>query len=236
MRSVKKQDSPRKKTVRKSHGSKPAKSAPPHKIASKGTGKRDPREPGLTQPKPAEKRSRDRVPPPQKERIRQKYVSGKGIAQISREEGRNRETVANIVHSDEMREFTLRMRERFFGLEESAVETVRHAVEQEKNAQVAYKILSDCGVIPTQAERMQMFAEQETPKDNQEAVYRIMAKFHTVAFQRSRVFGTDISKLESTLAECGGRFDENGNVVPLVDPDEPSESAAVDAGEQKKRQ
>jgi hypothetical protein len=84
-------------------------------------------EASTTRHKPA-KRSRNRVPAPQRERILQKHVTGKSIVEISRAENRNRETVARIVHSDEMRELVSRMREKFFDLAESALSTVEEAV------------------------------------------------------------------------------------------------------------
>src|ERR1700746_318564 len=76
-------------------------------------------ETSTTQHKPA-KRSRNRVPAPQRERILQKHIAGKSVVEISREENRNRETVARIVHSDDMRELVSHMREKFYGLAESA--------------------------------------------------------------------------------------------------------------------
>src|SRR6516165_2683891 len=42
--------------------------------------------------KPA-KLSRNRIPPPQRERILQRYVAGQSVALIAREENRNRESV-----------------------------------------------------------------------------------------------------------------------------------------------
>src|SRR5579859_5995498 len=172
------------------------------------------REPSLNRLKPA-KRSRDRIPPPQRERIRQKYITGKGISEISREEGRNRETVARIVRSDEVRANVLHMREGFYGLMESSLATVRHAVEREKNPHVAYKILNDSGVIPAPAERAKIFEEQKTPKDRQESVYRIMANLVSYGTLNCRHFGIDTSAEDAILARAGGRVDENGEIVPI---------------------
>jgi DNA-binding CsgD family transcriptional regulator len=57
---------------------------------------------GINQLKPA-KRTRNRIPLAQRERILQESVAGKSITQIARKENRNRETVARIVKGDEIR-------------------------------------------------------------------------------------------------------------------------------------
>jgi hypothetical protein len=90
-------------------------------------------------------RGRNHVPAPQRERILQKHIAGKSIVEITKEENRNRETVARIVHSDEMREYVQRMRERFFALADCALSTLHHALEKDLNGVLAYKLLVDGG-------------------------------------------------------------------------------------------
>src|SRR5438067_2712026 len=103
-------------------------------------------ETSTTQHKPA-KRSRDRVPAPQRERILQKHIAGKSVVEISREENRNRETVARIVHSDEMKDLVSDMRKSLYGILQPCFETVLYAVEEKQDSQLAYKILTDTGVV-----------------------------------------------------------------------------------------
>src|SRR5882724_6165650 len=67
------------------------------------------------------------VPPPQSQRIMQRFVAGQSMRQISREEGRARETITKIVRSDEMQIFVQQMRERFYGLGTDALDAVRHS-------------------------------------------------------------------------------------------------------------
>jgi len=106
---------------------------------------------GVNQLKPA-KRTRNRVPLPQRERILQKSIAGKSVTQIAREENRNRETVARIVNGAEVRELVRRMRSEVYGLANDAVATVRHALQEQKDARVGYKLLMDIGAIPLPAE------------------------------------------------------------------------------------
>jgi hypothetical protein len=163
--------------------------------------------------KPA-KRTRNRIPPPQRERILQKYVAGKSLMQISREENRNRETVTRIVRSDEMRDHVHRMREAFYGLADSALVAIRHALEIEKDGQLAYKILADIGVVPTTIERQQI----QTPavsQDEENAVLTIAAKLFAGGIAKLRFFGRDTTKEENDLAEAGGRVDADGRIVPI---------------------
>jgi hypothetical protein len=165
------------------------------------------------QHKPA-KLTRSRIPPPQRERILQKYVAGKSIVQISREEARNRETITRVVRADEMREHVHRMREAFYALADSALVALRHALEIEKDGQLAYKILTDIGAVPTPLERQQI----QTPavsKSEEDAVLMIAAKIFAGGIAKLRLYGHDTSKEENDLAEAGGRVNAEGRIVPI---------------------
>jgi DNA-binding NarL/FixJ family response regulator len=57
------------------------------------------------------KKGPSKIPLPQQERIRQKFITGVPMHQIAREEGIARETVERTVKSDEMKLFVSNMRE-----------------------------------------------------------------------------------------------------------------------------
>lgn len=170
-------------------------------------------EPALNQHKPA-KKTRNRIPPPQRERILQKHVAGKSIAEISREENRNRETVAKIVRSDEMREHVNHARERLYGLIDIAIKALLHRLEKENDGQLAYKILVDTSVVPTVAERAQV---QKSPESEDEhlVVARLAATLIKGGIQKNRAYGMDTSKEEEYLAKQGIGVDDDGNLVPI---------------------
>jgi hypothetical protein len=109
-------------------------------------------EAGINQHKPA-KQTRNRVPPPQRERILQKFVSGKSIVEISSEENRNRETISKIVRGPEMEEFVRTMRERFYGLGLDAISAVRHSLREQNDGRLGFQLLASIGVIPSPEER-----------------------------------------------------------------------------------
>ena len=69
-----------------------------------------------------------RIPAPQSERILQRFIVGQSIREISREEGRARETVTKIVRSDQMQSYVQAMREHFYGLGGDALAAVQHAL------------------------------------------------------------------------------------------------------------
>jgi hypothetical protein len=158
---------------------------------------------GLNRYKPA-KRTRNRIPPPHRMRVLQKYVAGKSTVEIGREEGRNRESIAKIVRSDEMREYVHRMRKAFYSLGDSALVAMRHALEVEKDGQLAYKILTDIGAVPTAPERQQI-QDAAVWKSEEDAVLTIAAKIFAGGIAKLRLYGRDTSKEENDLAEAGGR-------------------------------
>lgn len=118
----------------------------------------------INQLKPA-KTTRNRIPPPQRERIVQEYVAGKSIAQISREEDRNRETISRIVNGDKVQELVQDMRAKTYGLISDAVAALGHALQVTKDPRVAYRLLVDFRVIPTPAEAEANAAIQPPPEE-----------------------------------------------------------------------
>src|ERR1019366_6741193 len=102
-----------------------------------------------------------RIPAPQSERILQRYITGESIREISREEGRARQTVTKIVRSDQMQSYVQAMREHFYGLGDDALAAVQHALQQQKDAQLAYRLLIDIGVVPS-AEQRHLIAMRAT--------------------------------------------------------------------------
>jgi|HubBroStandDraft_6_1064221.scaffolds.fasta_scaffold85863_2 hypothetical protein len=56
----------------------------------------------------------------------QRYAAGQSIREISRKEGRARETITKIVRCDEMQAHVQQMRERFYGLGCEALGAVEH--------------------------------------------------------------------------------------------------------------
>src|ERR1019366_8274662 len=99
------------------------------------------------------KKQLSRIPAPQSERILQRFIVGQSIREISREEGRARQTVTKIVRSDQMQSYVQAMRERLYGLGGDALAAVQHALQQQKDPQLAYRLLIDLGVVPTAEER-----------------------------------------------------------------------------------
>jgi len=154
----------------------------------------------------------------------QRFIVGQTIREISRIEGRARDTVARIVKSDEMQTFVEEMRERFYGLGCDALETLRHGLQEQKDGRLAYQLLTDIGVIPGASER-QIPAPQPTAEDNENTrVQNIMSRLMRVAFERARVFGAPIGgQLEDDLKKVGATFDPTTGAIVSVD-DKPADS------------
>lgn len=101
------------------------------------------------------------VSTPQSVRITERYTAGQSIREISREEGRARETVPRIVRSSEMTAHASRLRERLYGLGDHAVAAVEHALRQDRDAQLGYRLLMDLGVVPSPGERQPLPVKPE---------------------------------------------------------------------------
>ncbi len=161
-----------------------------------------------TQHKPP-KRTRDRVPPPQKERILQEYAAGESITAISKKENRNRETVAKIVHGPEMESHVQALRERWFGLGDDAISAVQHALTKQKDGRLGFQLLGSIGVIPSPEERERLAAPlTETLSENAEAIKKVAAEMYEVAHASDESFETKsrqqdgTAKRESTIGTC----------------------------------
>jgi hypothetical protein len=151
------------------------------------------------------KKPRTIVPPPQSARIMQQYIEGKSIRQISRDEQRDRATVTKIVRSDEMQGFVQRMRERFYGFAFDAMDAVEHSMKQQNDARLAYRMLSDIGVVPSAEERYSIAAQSPgidkttmTPlelgmaEDEDGSINRVAYGAACVMEESARVLGTEL--------------------------------------------
>jgi len=145
---------------------------------------------GISQHNPS-KKTRHRVPEPQRLRIMQKYARGESIVQIAKEERRNRETITKIVRSDEMQAFVRQMREEFYGLAFDAMKSLRLAIQNNDDPRIAYQLLRDTGIIPTEHERDQMARAYRDPSALS-PFQRTVLGLAAIAEETSRNFGGDL--------------------------------------------
>jgi hypothetical protein len=106
-------------------------------------------------PKPT-KKTRILIPPPQVDRITQRYVAGESTRKIARGEHRDRATVTKIVRSKEMNSFVHQMRERLYGLGCDALAAVEYELRVRKNGRLGYQLLADIGVVPSSQEKFEI--------------------------------------------------------------------------------
>jgi hypothetical protein len=109
------------------------------------------------------KKPRSRVPLPQVERIKQRYILGQSERKIAREEGRSRPAISRIVHSADMQEFTRKMREQFYALAFDALMSIRYTLQNNQDPRLAYKLLTDIGVIPSPEALTRATMQQSAP-------------------------------------------------------------------------
>ena len=158
-----------------------------------------------------------RVPPPQRERILQRYVAGESIVKISREEHRNRETVTRIVRSEDMERFVRAMREQLYGLTGDALTAIRHSLQEKKDGRLAFDILSAIGVIPSSEDRRLMAAEAARTQTQGNAVQRkVREQLIDLFCAHGKMFGSTSPEFEADLNKVGGHLNcTTGEIEPL---------------------
>ena len=129
---------------------------------------------------PRDKRSRKgmgSIPFPQRDRIKRKFIGGKNISQIAREEGRHWDTVARIVKEKDVAVYVRGVRERFYGaLEEMLSAAINYAKTGKDGGCLAYEMLKDGGVIPDERMLQQMLAAPQ-PASPEETATRTSSAF-----------------------------------------------------------
>jgi hypothetical protein len=161
------------------------------------------------------KKPRTIVPAPQSARMIQRYVDGQSIRQIAREERRDRATVTKIVRSEEVQVFVQKMRERFYGLAFDAMSAVEHSLQQQNDARLGYRILSDIGIVPSAGERYSIATQPPsidkstmTPlelaiAENEDgSINRVAYGAACVMEESARVFGTELPTAQGWRHGC----------------------------------
>ncbi len=138
------------------------------------------------------------VPPPQRDRIQKRYISGESIRKIAKVEKRNRSTVTRIVRAPEVEQYRKDMREKFYGIGYTAINTVREAAKF--NAELAYRILEATGVVPSLQEVTNVPATDHVPTE-QERRRAITLRLMGIALDRNEIFGTPINELEEKIGQ-----------------------------------
>ena len=159
----------------------------------------------------------------------QRYIGGESIRQIAQVELRDRATVTKIVRSDEMQAFVQKMRERFYGFAFDAMNAVQHSLRQQNDARLAYRLLSDIGIVPSAEERYSIatqpsFIDKSTmtplelaiAEDEDGRINRVAYGAACVIEEGARVFGTELPTAQEYRHGCrvanvaneisGGRF------------------------------
>jgi hypothetical protein len=145
----------------------------------------------------------------------QRYIDGKSIRQIAREERRDRATVTKIVRSDEMQVFLQTMRERFRGLAFDAMDAVQHSLRQRNDPRLAYRLLCDIGIVPSAEERYSIAMQPPsidksimTPlelavaEEEDGRINRVAYGAACVMEESARVFGTELPTAEEWRHGC----------------------------------
>lgn len=145
------------------------------------------------QHKPA-KKMRHRIPPSQRFRVMQKYALGTNQTAIARDENLNRESVGRIVKSAEMEQFTEEIRERWRGLCEDAIQSVRRLIAKDDRKAV-FRVLESNGIVAPQGQIQNLSAQTAMKPSQDDRMNTLRACFADVMMERARVFKTPMPEL-----------------------------------------
>ena len=177
------------------------------------------------------KRGESRIPQPQVLRIMKRHVAGESARKISREEGRDRATIAKIVKSEDMAALVRSLREQLYGMAGQALRTVLEGMTDRKNELLAYKLLADIGVIPSAEERVRL---QSAPVVN-EPMQRFkeqLARIVAIQLERRDTYGTPFPELDEDIEKAGMKINpETGNLVEAAENPPPFEEVEDAIGE-----
>jgi hypothetical protein len=114
-------------------------------------------------------------------------------------------------------DYICKVKERFFGLGDDALNAVQRAVRDEGDARLAYEILKDIGIVPSREKRNAAAMQQSAAGYDEEAeVTKMMGRLLQTAVERARVFGTRCPELEADLEKVGGRINyETAMIEPI---------------------
>jgi len=114
-----------------------------------------------------------------------------------------------------MQGFVQRMRERFYGFAFDAMDAVEHSLKQQNDVRLAYRMLSDIGVVPSERERYSIATQppsidksEMTPlelamaEDEDESINRVAYGAACVMEESARVFGTELPTAEEYRHGC----------------------------------
>jgi rubrerythrin len=164
---------------------------------------------------PRNRRSRkgaNSVPYPQRDRIKRKFIGGKNISQIAREESRHWDTVARIVKEEDVQEYVKDVRARFYGaLEELLLAAVEYAKYAKDGGWLAYEMLKDGGVIPQdgKSHHPAWGIQPLTPEKEEYATRKIAVAMADGIIERYKSFGLPLPDMEEVSTDlcrqCAGR-------------------------------
>jgi hypothetical protein len=164
------------------------------------------------QHKPA-KKMRNRIPPTKRIRVMQRYASGENQTAIARNENLNRESVGRIVKSAEMEAFTEEIRERWRGLCDSAVESVRRLIAQDDRPTV-FRVLESNGIIAPQGQVQNLSVQTAVKPSQDDRMNNLRACFADVMMERAKVFKTPFPELAEMAEKSDIKLDFALNCAP----------------------
>jgi hypothetical protein len=151
------------------------------------------------------KKARHRIPPVQRIRVMQRYASGENQTAIARNENLNRESVGRIVKSEEMEQFTEEIRERWRGLCDEAIQSVRRLIAQD-DKQTVYRVLESNGIVAPQGAALNHIQPAAKPSQD-DRMKTLRACFADVMMERAKVFKTPFPELADIAKESNIQLD-----------------------------
>jgi hypothetical protein len=149
------------------------------------------------------------MPMPQQVRVIQKYVGGKSMRQIAKEEHKDETSIARVVKSEEMQAYCRSLMEKILGrCGEKLVTRIEHEIEDfatRNGAWVAMELAERFGAIPPKIQRQATVIADAAglvggTMDSSSPDFWL-TKFVLAAREKGKVFGTRLPDVETVMSK-----------------------------------
>jgi len=147
--------------------------------------------------------------------IQRRHLAGQSNREIARAERCGRSTVAKVVRAPDLQQHLQQVRERIWGMADSAADALHEAIVEGRDPRIAYELLRDVGVLP-RASQIVYDPNGTSPSTQERRQDQMAHLIGSVMLNRHKAFGVEFPPdvqevLDEKEAEDGRDSDHHGD-------------------------